>query len=533
MFCEKCGREIPEKLDYCPTCRASESKTKSRSAIANKKNKPSIPVGMTKSRNNTKVSRDFEDAIVMPSKATAKNGQNKCPKCGATEISLIKKTGKLRCHFCRHDFDPEKFKKTKTDISQLEGLILGSGTQDIIADSKDILTFKCQSCGAEVVIDTNEALQAKCHWCRNMLSVNQQIPNGAVPDMVLPFSVAKADAQEEIKQFVEEREFFAHPQFKKQFCTENIMAVYLPYMVVDINAHAKLSGQGEVLIRKYSGGHKNNTTYYDADLYNVGREFDLIINGLTIEASKEKLQHLSGEATNNIINAIKPFDTDNSVNWNPNYLRGCTSEKRDVNVEQLSSLVDTKASDIARFNTNSTLKKYNRGVRWGSEELKIKGKQWKAAYLPVWLYSYQSVKGDKKVLHYVAVNARSKKTMGSVPVNKVKLFIYAIIIQIICTIIGISGVVWLGEMLAHSGEGMVFSLTPLILLAGGPFFYYATYAKYRNLCARHRHEEDTKMQMKNLKSQDVHLRRINRLRNKEIEGMNNQNISNERKKWYE
>ena len=44
------------------------------------------------------------------------------------------------------------------------------------------MTFKCTGCGAEVVIDTNHSTQARCHWCRNKLSMNQQVPNGAVPD---------------------------------------------------------------------------------------------------------------------------------------------------------------------------------------------------------------------------------------------------------------------------------------------------------------------------------------------------------------
>ena len=29
-------------------------------------------------------------------------------KCGATDISLNVKTGKLRCNFCRHEFNPEQ-----------------------------------------------------------------------------------------------------------------------------------------------------------------------------------------------------------------------------------------------------------------------------------------------------------------------------------------------------------------------------------------------------------------------------------------
>lgn len=65
----------------------------------------------------------------------------------------------------------------ETDIHNLQGEIMASGTQDIAQDTKDVMTFKCSSCGAEVVIDTAESTQARCHWCRNTLSVNQQIPN--------------------------------------------------------------------------------------------------------------------------------------------------------------------------------------------------------------------------------------------------------------------------------------------------------------------------------------------------------------------
>ena len=149
----------------------------------------------------------------------AKDGQNKCPKCGATEISLNSNTGFLRCHFCREEFEPEKAIGLDTDISQLEGKVIGSGAQNIAGDAQDVITFKCSSCGAEVIIDTNESAQARCHWCRNTLSINQQIPNGAIPDMVLPFSVTRDVAKTEIEKFVAKRKFFAHPKFKEEFCT--------------------------------------------------------------------------------------------------------------------------------------------------------------------------------------------------------------------------------------------------------------------------------------------------------------------------
>ena len=71
-----------------------------------------------------------------------------------------------------------------------------------VEDENDVLTFKCSSCGAEVVVDTASATQARCHWCRSILSINSQIENGATPDVILPFKEQKASAQKRINDFV-------------------------------------------------------------------------------------------------------------------------------------------------------------------------------------------------------------------------------------------------------------------------------------------------------------------------------------------
>lgn len=458
-----------------------------------------------------------EQIKVVQTDVDAKDGQNKCPKCGATDISLNASNGTLRCNFCRHEFQPEKVEGLETDISKLEGTVLGSGAQDIIADTNDILTFKCSSCSAEVVIDTNEATQARCHWCRNTLSVNQQIPNGAVPDIVLPFKLKKEEAKAAIEKFVGRRKFYAHPDFKKEFSASNVMGVYFPYMIVDVNGHANLSGQGEHLVRKYTeGSEKDKVTYYDADLYNVERDFDVVVKGLIIEANSDKLDKKSKNKTNNVINAIMPFDTENSVKWNANYLKGFTSEKRDTNVQQLQGIVKTQVQDIARIKANSTLKKYDRGVAWSQEELEVKGEQWSAAYLPVWLYSYQQK--DNKLLHYVAVNARTKETMGSVPIHYPKLFLLSAIVEVIGIIL------WLltSSFSVNDEDGNNISLLFLTL---GFVYYYIIYAKYRNKSARHNHESETDTTINNMVEEDVFITKKERLRNKTMDGANNLKVN--------
>ncbi len=448
-----------------------------------------------------------------------KNGLNRCPHCGSTDTTLDVKSGDLRCNFCRSHFKGNKV-NSYGGVENLKGDIVGDGAGDIIPDEKVILTLKCPACGAEVVINTDEVTSARCHWCRHNLSVNEKMPNGAVPDLVLPFQTEKKVAEEKIDEFVGKRKFFAHPTFTKEFSSENVMGVYLPYMVVDVNAHASLSGEAEHLVRRYTVGSGNSQrTYYDADAYAVSRDFDLLIDDLTIESSEDKLKQDLKVNTNNVINAIMPFDTDNCVAWNPSYLRGYASEKRDTNISELKPAVEIQSKDIARYQARKTMDFYDRGAKWESESLEIKGTSWKAAYLPVWLYSYYQK--DKDLLHYVAVNARTGETMGSVPINKTRLMLVSAIIEIIGIVIGWYWFkFWIGVDTDEDNP----ALMGLLGFTPGFIFYWWQTNRYRNMSARHLHEKDTKSEAKNMKKTDTLKEHRKRLSQSRIQGENGNSV---------
>ena len=203
-------------------------------------------------------------------------------------------------------------------------------------------------------------------------------------------------------------------------------------MLVDVNGHAHFEGYGEHEVRKYFVRRGDNRELnYDADLYEIERDFDLSIQDISVESNSDRLNKENNEKTNNVINSIMPFDTENCVRYNANYLKGYTSEKRDTNIEDLRKIVDVQSKDISRFAANDTIKKYDRGVNWKKQELDVKGRQWKTAYLPVWLYSYQEKKEDKSIMHYVAVNARTKETMGSVPIHIPKLIGMSALVELL------------------------------------------------------------------------------------------------------
>ena len=381
------------------------------------------------------------------SAAELQDGANRCPKCGATEIRQKPGSDLLICVYCRNEWHGARVEEEfglGEGIGQLRGTVIASGAKDIAADAASLMTFKCGGCGAEVTINTENAMTARCHWCRHVLGVNEQIPNGAVPDAVLPFHIRKDDAVARIRQFVDKRRLFALKAFKEQFTPDNVVGVYLPYMIVDANASADIAGKGEIKTGEYTRGNGNDKkTYYDADVYQVERQVQFTVDDLPLESSAERGNLNTKVNTNNVINTILPFDTKNAVKWNASYLSGFTSEKRDRDVEHLRPRVEDQLLSIARARVEASVSRYGRGVRWERERLDVHGTRWVSMYLPVWLYSYYQSDRNGGLLHYIAVNGRTGETMGSVPVQQWKLLVTALTVGTFLE--GIA--VWL---LAHS-----------------------------------------------------------------------------------
>ncbi len=362
--------------------------------------------------------------------AELKDGLNRCPKCGATDIRHKPGSDLLVCLYCRNEWQGVRVEEEfgfGVGIDQLKGTVIASGARDIAADAASLMSFKCAGCGAEVTVNTDNAMTARCHWCRHVLGVNEQVANGAVPDAVLPFHIKKDDAVARIRQFVDKRRLFALKEFKEQFTPENVTGVYLPYMIVDGNVSVDVAGQGEIQTRTYTRGTGDKKkTYYDADVYQVERHVDFTVDDLPLESSTERGNLDTGVNTNNIINTILPFDTKNAVKWNASYLSGFTSEKRNSDVEHLRPRLEDQLLSVGRAQVEDSVSRYGRGVRWEQERLSVHGTRWVSMYLPVWLYSYHQPGRNGGMLHYIAVNGRTGETMGSVPVQQWKLLLAAL-----------------------------------------------------------------------------------------------------------
>jgi len=387
----------------------------------------------------SKLPQPIRDELLAPDPAAIdtsakelRDGLNHCPKCGSTEVRQRPGSDGLICLYCRHEWTATRVEEAfglGDDIADLRGTQIASGARDIAADVASLRSYKCGGCGAEVVINTETAMTARCHWCRHVLAVNEQIDNGAVPDAVLPFHIRKDDAVARIRQFVNKRSLFALKAFKDEFTPENVVGVYLPYMVVDARGSADAAGFGEIETGRYTRGQdKNKQTYYDADVWRLQRHVDFTVDDLPLESSAQRGNLDSRSNTHNVINTILPFDTKNAVKWNASYLVGYTSEKRDRDVQHLMPRMHEQMLSIARARMQPSVRRYDRGVRWESERMDLKGTRWVAMYLPVWLYAYHQPGSGGGLRHYIAVNGRTGETMGSVPVQQWKLILAALTI---------------------------------------------------------------------------------------------------------
>ncbi len=129
------------------------------------------------------------------------------------------------------------------------------------------------------------------------------------------------------------------------------------------------------------------------------------------------------------------------MKWNASYLSGFSSEKRNLDVDDLHPRLEDQLLSIARAKIAPSVGQYGRGVRWEQEGVDVHGSRWVSMYLPVWLYSYHQPGKNGGLLHYIAVNGRTGETMGSVPVQQWKLLLAALTVGTIVEGIAIA-IIW-------------------------------------------------------------------------------------------
>lgn len=431
----------------------------------------------------------------------AKNGQHVCPNCGASEILFDDKEKSLQCKYCGCLFKEKGEDDNK--IKSLKGVTKGKGSTNIDVNFNNIVTIKCEGCGAEVVINTEDNTVARCQWCRSVLALDDIVESGLNPDKILPFELSKEEALKKMKDYLKgDNGSYANINFKNNLSIDNIIGVYMPYLIVDVNAHVKLEGIGKHLTK-----NKN------IEEYKINREYDLYVDDLALESNSSRKNLENEKRADNIINAVMPFDTENALKFTSNYLIGYNAEKRDLNKEDLMDDFNKKISDISETLLKKDQIFYDKGVKWNNSKYDVVGSKWLSIYLPIWLYSYQEKGKNGEYLHYIAVNGRTGKVIGSIPVddNKAKRNSLITTFAFLCILVPfmflINSIVLnlFNSILLYLIVIVLLPILLSILIYKTTYHYLVKY--YRNKKAKFNYEKKTKKSFSNIIKDDMLIKK--------------------------
>ena len=122
----------------------------------------------------------------------------KCPNCGAY-LAFDPDSQQWKCPFCSSAF-PETELKGKAEAFQKEA------DKEAEQSSGAQVVYHCPSCGSEIMTDET-TVATHCYYCHSPVVLQGKLTADMKPDEVLPFTIGKEKAIEEITEWIRTRKF--------------------------------------------------------------------------------------------------------------------------------------------------------------------------------------------------------------------------------------------------------------------------------------------------------------------------------------
>lgn len=328
----------------------------------------------------------------------------KCPACTGP-LHYAGDSGKLECDYCGSSYSVEEI-----DSAYAEKLENAADEFEQPADeaelaydehiwgeeAKELRTYSCPSCGAELICDMTTAATS-CPYCGNPTVIPGMFNGGLKPDYVIPFKLDKKAAKEALKKFYKGKKLLPK-EFSEKNHIEEIKGVYVPFWIFDGKASADIRYHGTRVHTHVLGDERIITTEH----YRVRRAGSVNFEKVPVDASSKMPDaHMD---------AIEPFDYSELKEFSTAYLAGYFADKYDVSEADSKTRATSRVSNTVESMVNSTALGY---VTCVPEAKNVQVKAQKARYvlLPVWMLSTRW-KGNS---YLFAMNGQTGKLIGDLP----------------------------------------------------------------------------------------------------------------------
>lgn len=289
-----------------------------------------------------------------------------------------------------------------------------------LAPPADALEITCRNCGAKLVLEPH-LRTAECPYCASTSVVERPTDQGIIdPSFVLPFSVARARAQELCKRWIRSRGPFTRPEFKRA-APERARGLYVPAWLYGAAAHTDYTCEiGEDYQETYTTTDSKGNTVTRTRTVTEWRR----LAGRHATWVQDVLVTASRGLANDRLEAVEPFDLRALQRYSPALLSGFIAEEPSLGEAECRAQARLEAAaSIERSLEGFLPGDHRRGLACRTE---LAEETLALVLLPVWVFAVRSVEGEEPV--QVLVNGRTGEVAGRAPRSWVRIVVFVLLV---------------------------------------------------------------------------------------------------------
>ena len=320
----------------------------------------------------------------------------KCPSCNGA-ITFDSALQKMKCPYCDTELDVATLQALDAELSDpdvVDQMNWDTGVHEWLNGETDNLrVYSCSSCGGEIVGDMNTAATS-CPFCGNPVIMMHQFVGDLRPEKVLPFKLGKEDAKTILRNFYKSKKLVPKA-FKDENHLDEVTGMYVPFWLYDAraNAHARFRAT------RVSSWLVGRQQYTRTDHFTAVRDGFMDFHELPVDASKK--------ISNDLMESLEPFNTNEAVNFQTAYLAGYVAERYDDEESDCMQRANERIRKSAQDAIYSTISGFA-SVQPESTTVQLENAKATYALLPVW---FLSTKWNDK-LYAFAINGQSGQIAG-------------------------------------------------------------------------------------------------------------------------
>ena len=338
----------------------------------------------------------------------------KCPSCGA-DMRSDDKNGKLFCDYCNRAEEICTAEETTEEHD-----FLSAETNKTLKDWEiETKVIKCTDCGGKAIITASET-EVACPFCGSPAQVTDE-PPGIRPDSLVPFKIERNKAFDLFVKWIKKRRM-APFKLKKEYLTDNLKGVYIPYWSYGSSTNSAYTGQA-------------------GDYYKETEMRTVTVEGKTEmkphRTQKIKWRFVSGTYDRNFkdiifsdsgldkktLENLEPFMLNELLKYNPKYLSGFFVEHYRTGLKTVWERAKAFMSRNVRNDIKEIIKRSCDVVGKLSICTNYTNISYQHMLLPVWVSSYRF---RNKVYNF-SINGQTGEIQGRSPKSALKIGIIVFI----------------------------------------------------------------------------------------------------------